>query len=404
MLKAGYNLLCAVMFGAAACLVFVILKPYLEEWLYPEEKSTITIPKDVIPQEIEPAPKQEEEEEPEPPKEPENQTVILREELEPEDYQELQDKLYDIGRKANNSMVTVTGVISGTDWFDTPYENENSSAGIIIGNNGQELLILTEKKIIVDAKSIHITFIDETEASAVLKKYDGNTGIAVIAVPLAEIAEETMNEISVAVLGNSYAVTQGTSVIAIGSPLGASYSILCGTIISSQNTVSTIDTNYTIFTTDIIGSENGSGVLINLQGEVVGLVLQDYSNQNSRNTITALSVSELKQVIEDLSKGRDIPYVGLRISTVTSSIAEEYGIPQGVYIKSVEFDSPGMAAGLQAADVITAINGEEIINVVQYYQKIYEKQPQDEITISFKRQNGEGYVDLSCTVAVGILQ
>ncbi len=404
MLKAGYNLLCAVMFGAAACLVFVILKPYLEEWLYPEEKSTITIPKDVIPQEIEPAPKQEEEEEPEPPKEPENQTVILREELEPEDYQELQDKLYDIGRKANKSMVTVTGVISGTDWFDTPYENENSSAGIIIGNNGQELLILTEKKIIVDAKSIHITFIDETEASAVLKKYDGNTGIAVIAVPLAEIAEETMNEISVAVLGNSYAVTQGTSVIAIGSPLGASYSILCGTIISSQNTVSTIDTNYTIFTTDIIGSENGSGVLINLQGEVVGLVLQDYSNQNSRNTITALSVSELKQVIEDLSKGRDIPYVGLRISTVTSSIAEEYGIPQGVYIKSVEFDSPGMAAGLQAADVITAINGEEIINVVQYYQKIYEKQPQDEITISFKRQNGEGYVDLSCTVAVGILQ
>ncbi len=392
------------MFGAAACLVFVILKPYLEEWLYPEEKSTITIPKDVIPQEIEPAPKQEEEEEPEPPKEPENQTVILREELEPEDYQELQDKLYDIGRKANKSMVTVTGVISGTDWFDTPYENENSSAGIIIGNNGQELLILTEKKIIVDAKSIHITFIDETEASAVLKKYDGNTGIAVIAVPLAEIAEETMNEISVAVLGNSYAVTQGTSVIAIGSPLGASYSILCGTIISSQNTVSTIDTNYTIFTTDIIGSENGSGVLINLQGEVVGLVLQDYSNQNSRNTITALSVSELKQVIEDLSKGRDIPYVGLRISTVTSSIAEEYGIPQGVYIKSVEFDSPGMAAGLQAADVITAINGEEIINVVQYYQKIYEKQPQDEITISFKRQNGEGYVDLSCTVAVGILQ
>ena len=288
LLKAGYNLLCAVMFGAAACLVFVILKPYLEEWLYPEEKSTITIPKDVIPQEIEPAPKQEEEEEPEPPKEPENQTVILREELEPEDYQELQDKLYDIGRKANKSMVTVTGVISGTDWFDTPYENENSSAGIIIGNNGQELLILTEKKIIVDAKSIHITFIDETEASAVLKKYDGNTGIAVIAVPLAEIAEETMNEISVAVLGNSYAVTQGTSVIAIGSPLGASYSILCGTIISSQNTVSTIDTNYTIFTTDIIGSENGSGVLINLQGEVVGLVLQDYSNQNSRNTITAL--------------------------------------------------------------------------------------------------------------------
>lgn len=408
LLKAVYNLLCAIIFGAAACFVFVLLKPYFEEKLYPEKESAITIPKDIVPQEIEPAPEKKEEEEkepePEPEKEPENQTVVVQEQLEPEDFQDLQNKLYAIGQQASKSMVTVTGVTSGVDWFDTPYENENSSAGIVIENNGQELLILTEKKIIVDAKAIHITFIDETEASASLKKYDGNTGIAVIAVPLAEISEETMNQISVATLGNSYAITQGTSVIAIGSPLGANCSILCGTITSSQNTVSTIDTNYTIFTTDIIGNENGSGVLINLQGEVVGLVLQDYSNQSNRNTITALSISELKQVIEDLSNNRDIPYVGLRVSTVTNDIAEEYGIPKGVYIKSVELDSPAMAGGLQAADVITAINGEEIINAVQYYQKVYERQPEDEITIAVKRQNGEGYVDLECKVTVGILR
>jgi len=400
LLKAGFNLLCAVMFGVVACFVFVLLKPHVEERFYPEEESTIKIPKDVLPQEIQPAPKKEEEPEEEPEKEP----VVVKEELEPEDYQALQNKLYEIGKQASKSMVTVTGVTSGMDWFDTPYENENSSSGIIVGNKDQELLILTEKKIIVDAKSIHITFIDETEASASLKKYDGNTGIAVIAVPLAEISDETMNEISVAELGNSYNVTQGTSVIAIGSPLGASNSILCGTITSSQNTVSTIDTNYTIFTTDIMGNENGSGVLINLQKEVIGLILQDYSNQNNRNTITALSVSELKQVIEDLLNNKDISYVGLRISTVTNAIAEEFGIPKGVYIKSVELDSPAMAAGLQEADVITAINGEEIINTVQYYQSVYEREPGDEITIMVKRQSGEGYTDLECKVTVGILQ
>lgn len=402
LLKAGFNLLCAVMFGVTACFVFVLLKPHIEERLYPEEESTITIPKDVLPQEIQPAPKKEEEEEPE--EEPEKEPVVVKEELEPEDYQALQDKLYAIGKQANKSMVTVTGVTSGMDWFDTPYENENSASGIIIGNKDEELLILTEKKIIVDAKAIHITFIDETEASASLKKYDGNTGIAVIAVPLAEISEETMNEISIAELGNSYNVTQGTSVIAIGSPLGASNSILCGTITSSQNTVSTIDTNYTIFTTDIMGNENGSGVLINLQREVIGLILQDYSNQNNRNTITALSISELKQVIEDLLNNQDISYVGLRISTVTNAIAEEFGIPRGVYIKSVELDSPAMVAGLQEADVITQINGEEIINTVQYYQSVYEREPGDEITITVKRQSGESYTDLECKVIVGIIQ
>lgn len=422
-LRAGYNLLCAVVFGAAACFVFVWLKPYMEEWLYPEKGSTISIPKDDIPQEGEPEKKDDnkkneegepgaeekptdvvQEEEETKSEESEPPPVVVQEELEIEDYQALQNKLYAIGKQANKSVVTVTGVTSGKDWFDTPYDNENRSAGIIIGNNEQELLILTEKKIIADAREINITFIDETEVSASLKKYDGNTGIAVIAVPLSEVPEKTMEKIEVAVLGNSYMIAQGTSVIAIGSPLGTNYSILCGTITSSQNKVSTIDTNYTVFTTDILGSASGSGVLINLKGEIVGLVLQDFSNQTDRNTITALSISELKQIIEDLLNNRNVPYVGLRISTVTDQIAQEYGIPKGVYIKSVELDSPAMAAGLQEADVITAINGEEVATVEQYFQKVYEKEPEDAVTITIKRQNGEGYVDMQCGVTVGVLK
>ncbi len=404
LIHAGFNLLCAVVFGVVACFVFVLLKPYLEEWLYPKEESTISIPKDDAPQEGEEDGEEEEEEKKEPPPQPESQTVVVQEELEIEDYQKLQDKLYNIGKQANKSVVTVTGVTSGMDWFNTPYENENRAAGVIIGNSGQELLILTEKKVIVDAQEINITFIDGTMASASLKKYDGNTGIAIISVPLEDIPEAVLGQMAVAPLGNSYVVSQGTTVLAIGSPLGANYSILCGTITSSKNEVSTIDKNYTIFTTDIVGSENGSGVLINLKGEIIGLVLQDYSSPNDRNTITALAVSELKQVIEDLSNGRDVPYVGLRVSTVTEEIAKEFSIPKGVYIKSVEMDSPAMAAGMQEADVISKINGEEVATVEQYNQKIYALSPEDTITITIKRQSGEAYVDLDCAVVVGVLK
>ena len=140
-LRAGYNLLCAVVFGAAACFVFVWLKPYMEEWLYPERGSTISIPKDDIPQEGEPEKKDDNkkngEEEPgveekptdvvqgEPetkPEEPEPPPVVVQEELELEDYQALQNKLYAIGKQANKSVVTVTGVTSGKDWFDTRSE------------------------------------------------------------------------------------------------------------------------------------------------------------------------------------------------------------------------------------------------------------------------------------------
>ncbi len=404
LIHAGFNLLCAVVFGVVACFVFVLMEPYLEEWLYPKEESTISIPKDDAPQEGEEDGEEEEEETKEPPPQPESQTVVVQEELEIEDYQKLQDKLYNIGKQANKSVVTVTGVTSGMDWFNTPYQNENRAAGVIIGNSGQELLILTEKKVIVDAQEINITFIDGTMASASLKKYDGNTGIAIISVPLEDIPEAVLGQMAVAPLGNSYVVSQGTTVLAIGSPLGANYSILCGTITSSKNEVSTIDKNYTIFTTDIVGSENGSGVLINLKGEIIGLVLQDYSSPNDRNTITALAVSELKQVIEDLSNGRDVPYVGLRLSTVTEEIAKEFSIPKGVYIKSVEMDSPAMAAGMQEADVISKINGEEVATVEQYNQKIYALSPEDTITITIKRQSGEAYVDLDCAVVVGVLK
>ncbi len=329
---------------------------------------------------------------------------MVQKELGIEDYQKLQDKLYDVGKQANKSVVTVTGVTSSTDWFDTPYENENRAAGIVIGQTPKELLVLTEKKVITDAEAISITFANESTVSAALKKYDGNTGIAIISVPLDEIGEEALKMVETATLGNSLRMQQGTIVLAIGSPLGANYSILCGTITSSENQVSAIDTNYTIFTTDIVGSEDGSGVLINLEGEIVGLVLQDYSSQSDRNTITALSISELKQVIEDLSNGRDIPYLGLRLSTVTDDIAEEYGIPMGVYIKAVELDSPAMMAGLQEADVITQINGEEVTTVEQYNQKLYAMRPEDLAAVTVMRQGAEEYVEMECAVSVGVLK
>lgn len=394
----GYDILCAIVFGAIACLVFVCLKPHIEEWMQPKKNQTITIPKDEEPQ----AEEENTEGNSEQPQEPD--TVYVQEELGVEGYQNLQKELYAIGKQANKSVVTVTGVTSGTDWFNTPYESQNQAAGIIIANNGQELLVLTEKKVIADAQSVSITFSDDETVPATLKKYDGNTGIAVISVALTDISEDTMNRITVAALGNSLVLSQGTVVIAIANPLGANYSILCGNITSVQNKVTTIDNNYTIFTTDMVGSENGSGVLINLSGEIVGLVLKDYSNQGDRNTITALSVSELKQVIEDLSNNKDIPYLGLRISTVTEEISTKYSIPEGVYVKTVEMDSPAMAAGIQEADVIVKMNGEEVSSVEQYNQLLMGLNIGDEVKITVKRQGAEDYVDLECNAIAGVLR
>ena len=324
-------------------------------------------------------------------------------ELEIADFQKLQNKLYAVGREANKSIVTVTGVKSDTDWFNNPYESRGQSSGIIVAENGRELLILTERKAITDVQEIYVTFVDDTTVEATMKKYDGNTG-AILSVPLTGMEESTRSAISTAVLGNSLTMAQGTIVIAVGSPLGTNYSVLAGNITSTNNSISTLDSNYTVFTTNIVGSSSGSGALINVDGEVVGLVMQDYSNAEDENTLTAISISELKTIIEMLSNGADIPYIGLELSTVTSEIEREYEIPKGAYIKEVRMDSPAMAAGLQSGDVITEMGGDTIYTVDGYENKLLSLVPGETVEVVIQRQGTEGYTEITCTVEVSVLQ
>ena len=221
---------------------------------------------------------------------------------------------------------------------------------------------------------------------------------------MSEIKDSTLSAISVAVLGNSLLVTQGTLVIAVGSPLGTNYSILSGNITSTNNTISTIDVNYNVFTTDIIGSSSGSGALINLKGEVIGLVMQDYSSAGDEGTLTAVAISDLKALIEKLSNDQDIPYLGLNVTTVTSYIAQEYDIPKGVYIKKVLMDSPAMAAGLQSGDVITAIDGDAVYSEDGYASKVLSLKPEDTVKVTISRQGNNGYATIVCDVDVSVLK
>ena len=298
----------------------------------------------------------------------------------------------------------MTGVVSDTDWYNNAYESEGRAAGIIIGDNGNELLILTEHKVVKDAGTINVTFIDDVTVQASLKKYDGNTGIAILAIDLKQLEENTKNSISYAVLGSSLSVAQGNIAIAIGSPLGTNYSIGTGNITSVGNVIHTADATYTVFTTDIVGSSSSSGVLLNLNGEVVGLVMQGYSNDGADNTLTAISISELKQIIEMLSNGKDIPYFGLKVVTVTDKIANDYDIPKGVYIKEVMMDSPAWETGLQNGDVIVGMDGEEITSVEAYQSKLLSLEPGSTIEVAVKRQGMNDYLGVTCNVTVGKLQ
>ena len=401
-IQSAFTVGMAIVFGVIASLVFACLAPKFGQMFYPDdERLAITIPKDSIAETeaTEQAGTEDEAEKAEPVVE-----LPLEFELSLADYQKLQNKLYDVGRTANKFVVTVTGVKSDTDWFNNAYESKGRASGIIIGDNGQELLILTQRKVISDAQEVYVTFINNETVAASMKKYDGNTGIAVLSVPRSSVDESTMRAISVAKLGNSLATSQGMIAIVVGSPLGINYSILTGNITSITNSISTVDNNYTIFTTDIVGSSKGSGAIVNVNGEVVGLVMQDYSKAEDQNTLTAISISELKGIIEMLSNNQDVPYIGLELTTVTNDIAREYDIPNGAYIKEVTMDSPAMAAGLQRGDVITGMAGETVLSVESYESKLLALNPGERVEIVVQRQGTDAYTEITCTVDVSVLQ
>lgn len=321
------------------------------------------------------------------------------------DYQTLQDELYKIGNEVNTSIVTVAAFSTeDVDWSVNPFEVEGQSSGLIVAEDDNYLYILTEKKVISDAGHIRVSFVDNTGAVATMLKYDGNTGLAVVTVEKSQLGVETKRNISVAQIGSSYEMANGSIVIALGSPLGTNYSILTGNITSIQNEIATQDKNYSVFTTDIVAGENASGVLVNTKGEVVGIVMQSFSGSQEVSTLTAVEVDELKEMIEILCDGKDVPYVGVYLSTVTEEISKDYDIPVGVYIKDVVTDSPAMYAGLQSGDVIVKINGKRVAADAVFSERINKLIPGTTCELTVKRQNGNTYYDVSCTVEIGVLK
>ena len=260
-----------------------------------------------------------------------------------------------------------------------------------------------DEKTIKDAAKIKVTFVNDAVAEAKLVRYDGNTGLAALTVDLEDLETSTQNAITVMKTAGSNTIHKGSIVIALGSPLGTNYSILTGTITATNNEISTPDNNYSVYTTDIVASENGSGVLINMDGELVGVVMQSYSAA-SANTLTAVEISELMPVIDLLFADKEVPYFGVHISTVTQHIAQKYDIPKGVYIKKVEMDSPAMDAGLQSGDVIRSVAGQEVASAEQFREVLLQLTPKETYSVTVMREGTKGYKKITCKLKAGVLQ
>ena len=394
--RAALQLIFSVVCGAVACFVFVIVHPWMERTFGEQEMTEITIP-------------QEEEEETvtEPQEETEDEEPVViteRRELEVEDYADLYTKLKEVADTAGKSLVTVTASSSGTDWFNETYESRRELSGLLVGNNGVELLILAPYSQVEGADTLQAAFADGSTLAAVLKNYDSVTDLAVLSVNLADVEEDTLESIRMAELGSSKSLKAGEPVIAVGSPAGIAGSVKYGNLVASGYKVSVIDGEYNLLITDMERSEKGSGVLLNLSGQVIGLLEDSYLNSSNEGALTAYAISDMKDIIEHLSNSQDLVYMGIHGTDVTEEISEAQGIPAGVYVTGMEADSPAMNSGIQAGDIITEINGKTITSLSQIREMLLKFSREQVIQVVVMRQGKDGYKEIECSVTLNVLQ
>ncbi len=387
----------AVIFGLIACFTFLVLEPVFSNWLYPEEDAQIVeLPSDVA-DEIMPEdmltdndiiPDEEDLEE-----------ILSGVELDLDDYKGIYESLAELAAETEKSLVTVTSVTSDIDWFNNTYQNKGTATGVIIADNGKELLILTEASVLKSAEKISVTFVDGMHSEAEVKQSDNNTGLAIAAIPLGKIPEATRKNIAYANLGNSLIGNlEGAPVIAVGRPLGSSDSVCYGMITSAGTQISLVDANYRLLTTDIYGSAQCTGVLINLQGQIIGILDSSYNHSDMKNLVSAIGISELKSVIVKLSNGAPIAYLGVHGTDVTEEISAQLGMPKGAYVTEIEMDSPAMNYGIQSGDVITNYGLMPITCFSDLTKMVLDTEPGTTVTITVQRQRAGEYQPMEISV------
>ena len=403
----------AVIFGMVACFTFLLLEPVISNKLYPEEEPQTVVfveeteENEILPEDMIADDSQMQPEPSQPPVLDEEQIAQLLSELEPrlelgvEDYLSISDSVQEVAGEVRKSIVTVVGVTSDVGWLDNEYESKGAVSGVVVADNRKELLILANISSIKGADSLKVAFADGEEYQAIIKKRDNNTGLAIIAIPKTDIKSSTLETAKAVDLGASGSNLVGSPVIALGRPVGTEGSLCFGSVTSVGNAIKLPDSNYKYMTTDIYGSSNASGILINLKGQIIGIIDMSYNSSDIKNLVSAIGITELKKVIETLSNDSDIAYFGVYGTDVTQEANEELGVPFGAYITEIDMDSPAMNAGIQSGDVIVQVQETEIKNYQNLVKALLLEEPEKTLPIKIMRQGPDGYIEMEVSVILG---
>lgn len=311
------------------------------------------------------------------------------------DYMGYYKALKSVADKAGLSVVTVTAAKQGVDFFNSTYQNIADEYGIVISSDSTGYYILTEYSLVKNSENIQVTYYDKTVDTAEFVAGDTTTDMAVI-------KTGSLNTAVVPVqFGNSDAVLKGDLLVATGKLYGFNGTIGYGIATGVNNSVNDTDSIYRLINTDISGTATSNGVILNLHGEVVGIITMAYNSDNT-NFITAYAINDVRNLMQNLVNKKSMPYLGIKGQTVTDEIAATNKIPKGIYISAVETNSPAYKSGIQSGDVITQINGTGINNMESFMIQLEKSNPGDNVNVTIKRRGREDYKEIEFNLVLGV--
>lgn len=312
----------------------------------------------------------------------------------------LSEQMQQVTEEARHAVVTVIGITQDLDWFNETYENQGQLSGLIVSGGNKEYFILTEYRVVKDVDRIMVTFFNGDSADARYVRRDDATGLAVLRVMAEDVSRKTREDIQVADIGWVQPVSQGQPVLAIGSPMGYSDAITWGIVTSVNNNITVTDNVYRVITTNMQAGEDGSGVLLNMDGQVIGFMAQKLTDTKELGLVSCLSMAELHSLVQKLCANEDLVYAGVSGQEVVASISEKTGIPKGIWVDRVETDSPAMKAGIQKGDVIYQVGDTDISSLRDFHAALESSGVGKKIQISAMRQSVEGYVEIVFDVTI----
>ena len=288
-------------------------------------------------------------------------------------------------------------------------ESESAGSGIIISQNDSELLVVTNNHVVEGSDTLTVTFNDGDSVEAQIKGTDSARDLAVVAVPLDKISDDTMNAIKVATLGDSDSLKVGEPAIAIGNALGYGQSVTTGIVSATGRTIDGFDGEY-IQTDAAINPGNSGGALLNANGEVIGINSAKINSSAVEGMGFAIPISDASDVIQNLmnketrSKVSDEErgYLGIKGYDVSEEGAQMYNMPTGVYVKEVMSGGGAEKAGLTKGSIITGFEGSSIsgMSSLQEQLQYYKAGEEVTLTVQIPDKNGE-YTEKDIKVTLG---